>query len=93
MLHDVTNEYSRTAKNIEEKVVSKIERMQKKRAEYVQLVEEQKRVSQQDKECKTDMILDTMTLKNSFTLMEQYNVKIKTLDQQIMLREGQLSRI
>jgi hypothetical protein len=93
MLHDVTNEYSRTAKNIEEKVVSKIERMQKKRAEYIQLVEEQKRVSQQDKECKTDMILDTMTLKNSFTLMEQYNVKIKTLDQQIMLREGQLSRI
>ena len=45
MLHDVTNEYSRTAKNIEEKVVKKLERMQCKRAELAQLVEEQKRVS------------------------------------------------
>ena len=45
MLHDVTNEYSRTAKNIEEKVVKKLERMQGKRAEFAQLVDEQKRVS------------------------------------------------
>lgn len=45
MLHDVTNEYSRTAKNIEEKVVKKLERMQGKRAEFAQLVGEQKRVS------------------------------------------------
>ncbi len=45
MLHDVTNEYSRTAKNIEEKVVKKLERMQKKRAELIELVDEQKKIS------------------------------------------------
>ena len=45
LLHSVTNEYSRTAKNIEEKVNKKLEKMQKRRSELILQVEEQKRVS------------------------------------------------
>ena len=86
LLHSVTNEYSRTAKNIEEKVNKKLEKMQKRRSELILQVEEQKRVSQEDRECRGDQILDTKILKNSFTLIEQFNVKIRTLDQQILLR-------
>ena len=80
MLHHVTNDYSRTIKIIEEKVEKKINKMLKKREEFSALVHQQKQISLQDKECNADMILDTKTLKNSFTLMEQYNVKIRTLD-------------
>jgi hypothetical protein len=45
VLHNVTTEYSRTAKGIEEKVLKKLDRMQKKRNELIEKVSEQKQVS------------------------------------------------
>ncbi len=56
-------------------------------------MDEQKLVSRKDKNCATEHIMDTNELKNSFTLIEQYTVKIRTLDQYILLREGQFHRI
>ena len=44
--------------------------MNEKKAEYIALVEDQKRISLIDKVCATSEIIDTNDLKMSFTLID-----------------------